>query len=123
MKRNSMNARQYATALALALKGKTSAEQDTVTTQFIEKIKTRKHLGLLPGILTHLQRGTSTNEEETLVVGRKKDVERARKEAGTEVGAIINPNLIGGWQHHKEGVLTDTSYKRSLIELYRNITK
>jgi len=118
-----MNARHYATALREALKDKTTAQQGKVVTQFISEIKKRKHQGLLPGVIAHLKRGTSKKGEETLIVGRKKDVVHARKEAGTKVGAIINPNLIGGWQHYKDGMLTDTSYKRSLIELYRNITK
>jgi len=118
-----MNARHYATALTEALKDKTTAQKGKVVTQFISQINKRKHQGLLPGIISHLKRGVSAKGDETLIVGRKKDVVRARKEAGTKVGAIINPNLIGGWQHYKDGMLTDTSYKRSLIELYRNITK
>jgi len=118
-----MNAAHYATALTEALKDKTAVEQGKVTTQFLRVIKNKKHTGLLPGIIAHLQRGGAEKTAETLIVGRKKDVVTARKEAGTKVGAIINPQLIGGWQHYKDGVLTDTSYKRSLVELYRNITK
>lgn len=118
-----MQARHYAHALQEALKGKTAAEQGKVVTAFVARVKARRHEKLLPGILSVLARGTSKRSEESLVVARQKDVVRARKEAGTKVGAIINPNLIGGWQHQKDGVLTDTSYKRSLIELYRNITK
>ena len=118
-----MNARAYATALTEALKGKTTAEQSKVVTQFIKYVKVRKHEGILPAVAAQLERGVSTKKEESLVVAKKKDLVRARKEAGTKVGAIINPSLVGGWQHYKDGVLTDASYKRSLIELYRNITK
>lgn len=118
-----MNAAHYATALREALKDKTAAEQGKVVTQFLRVIKNKKHQGLLSGIVAHLQRGDTEQTAEALVVARKKDVVAARKEAGTKVGAIINPQLIGGWQHYKDGVLTDTSYKRSLVELYRNITK
>ena len=118
-----MNARTYATALTEALKGKTTAEQTKVVTRFVTYVKSRKHEGILPAVAAQLERGITTEKEESLVVAKKGDLVRARKEAGTKVGAIINPNLVGGWQHYKDGVLTDASYRRSLIELYRNITK
>lgn len=118
-----MNARHYAIALSEALRGKNATEQSKVVDAFMRKIEERKHKGILPGVLAHLKRGIVEKKEEALVVAKKKDLVRARKEAGTKVGAIINPNLVGGWQHYKDGVLTDASYKRSLIELYRNITK
>ena len=118
-----MQAHHYAHALIRAQRGKTSKEQEKITTQFLSRLRDRGHIKLLPQIAAHIQKLSRARSDETLVVARKKDVVRARKEAGTKVGATINPDLIGGWQHTKEGVLTDTSYKRSLIELYRTITK
>lgn len=118
-----MNARNYAAALQESLKGRSSVEQGKVLTKFLKYLKARRHEKLLPGILASLKRGTSKRGEETLIVGRRKDVVGARKAAKTKVGATIDPNLIGGWQHLKDGVLVDASYKRSLVEIYRNITK
>lgn len=117
-----MHAAHYSKALKEALKDKAPAEQKKVLTQFLKRIKTMRHEKLLPTILLQLKKDTK-EEKELLIVGRKKDVTRARKEANTKVGAVINKDLIGGWQHYKDGVLTDYSYKRSLVELYRNITK
>lgn len=118
-----MNAHKYATALEQALEGKTKAEQGKITTQFLQRIKEKRHQKALPRIVRLLKRGTTINTKEFLIVGKRKDVAKARKEARTKVGAIVDSNLVGGWQHYKEGILTDTSYKRSLIDLYRNITK
>lgn len=118
-----MNAQKYATALEQALAGKTKAEQGKITTRFLKRIQERRHQKALPRIARLLARGTSATTKEFLIVGKRKDVAKARKEAGTKIGATIDTNLIGGWQHYKEGTLTDTSYKRSLIDLYRNITK
>tara|TARA_B100000745_G_scaffold298696_1_gene247914 strand:- start:1662 stop:2018 length:357 start_codon:yes stop_codon:yes gene_type:complete len=118
-----MNARIYAAALRESLEGKTASEQGKVLTKFLKYVKARRHEKLLPGILASLKKGGTEKGKETLIVGRKKDVVAARKAAGTKVGATIDPNLVGGWQHFKDGVLTDASYKRSLMELYRNITK
>ncbi|XKT75052.1 MAG: hypothetical protein ACJKSS_02700 [Patescibacteria group bacterium UBA2103] len=118
-----MHAHYYSKALKEALQDKTPAEQKKVLAQFLSRIKRMRHAKLLPAILSQLEKGDGNKGKELLVVGKRKDVARARKEAGTKVGAVINKDLIGGWQHYKDGILTDTSYKRSLVELYRNITK
>lgn len=118
-----MLARKYAQALQGAFEGKTATEQGKILTQFLKRVKERGHEKVLPQVKHFLTKGLQKERGEFLLVAKKGDVARARKEAGTKVGATIVPNLIGGWQHYKQGILTDTSYKRSLIDLYRRITK
>lgn len=73
---------------------------------FIAHLRRAGRLKLLPQVLRELQR------EEA----------RAKKFAPTRETAAENPSLISGWRSLENGILTDHSGKRALIDIYKNIT-
>jgi hypothetical protein len=64
-------------------------------------------LKLLPKILRELR----TREARAKAV-------TPRRETAAE-----NPSLISGWREVKDGVLTDRTGKRALIDIYTNVTR
>lgn len=73
---------------------------------FIAHLKHTGRLKLLPRVLKELQ------EEST-----RERLSGARTETAKE-----NPALISGSRSIKDGVLTDTTGKRALLEIYKKIT-
>lgn len=72
---------------------------------FIAHLKRTGRMKLLPRVLRELR------EEEA----RAKNLEREKETAKED------PSLISGWRQIKDGVLTDNTGKRALIDIYRNI--
>lgn len=72
---------------------------------FITHLKRTGRMKLLPKVLRELYR------EEA----------RAKKLAPRMETAKQNPALISGWRKLENGMLTDRTAKRALIEIYRNI--
>ncbi|MFM2330497.1 MAG: hypothetical protein RLZZ26_4 [Candidatus Parcubacteria bacterium] len=72
---------------------------------FVAHLRKTGRLKLLPQVLRELR-------EESARVKRL----GAKKETAKE-----NPSLISGWRSIENGVLTDTTGKRALIDIYKNI--
>ena len=58
-----------------------------------------------------------------LVVARKGDEAKARRESGAKDAEIrIDETLIGGWKLFDKGQLTDESWKSALLSIYNGAT-
>lgn len=73
---------------------------------FIAHLKKTGRLKLLPSVLKELQEETA----------------RERLSNGCTETAQENPALISGSRSIKDGMLTDTTGKRALLEMYKKIT-
>lgn len=72
---------------------------------FIAHVKRTGQMKLLPYVLRELR----TEEA------------RAKKIAPRRETAAQNPSLISGWRTLENGILTDCSGKRALLDLYKKI--
>ena len=72
---------------------------------FIAHLRATGRLKLLPRVLRELR--TEMAREKTL---------RSKRETATE-----NPALISGWRSIENGVLTDHTGKKALLDIYKNI--
>lgn len=132
-----MKASWYAEALYRALKDKKSeGDLKKVVARFRKVVSARGHDRLLPLIARELKKVIAREDrkhEVTLVVadGKKKSkwmhaYDHYEKEGLFPERAVqkvaVDETIIGGFQIKTNNVLIDGSYKRSLVELYRNIT-
>lgn len=61
----------------------------------------------------------------TLVAAKQSHAARAAKEAKVrlnEVSLEVDESLIGGWQLVGGGEITDNSYKKKLLDIYKHVT-
>lgn len=131
-----MKASWYAEALAGALVGKSEKEAEKVVARFFEVIKVHGHTGLLsfiPAELEKIEAREKAHLEATLVTADIKSrtkwihaYDHYNKEGLLPLNAIrkevVDETIIGGYQIRTRDLLVDSSYKRSLIELYQKIT-
>ncbi|OHA83419.1 MAG: hypothetical protein A2937_03815 [Candidatus Yonathbacteria bacterium RIFCSPLOWO2_01_FULL_47_33b] len=131
-----MKASWYAEALAGALVGKNEKEAEKVVARFYEVIKAHGHTGLLPFIPAELEKieaRAQAHREATLVTADAKSrtkwshaYDHYYRETLLPLDAtrkdVIDETIIGGYQIRTKDLLVDSSYKRSLIELYQKIT-
>lgn len=122
-----MSAKVYAKAIGRieergALKGNALAEK------LIAYLKARGREKLLPSILLELRAKEAREHMRRPIVEIASEQEKTEalskaREAGIEGSDTrVNHALIRGWRAKGNGVLVDASAKRSLLELYRNIT-
>ena len=131
-----MKASWYAEALAEALSGKSEKEAEKVLARFYEVIKAHGHTGLLPHIpaeLKKIEAREKVHHEATLVTADTKSrtkwshaYDHYEKEGLLPKDAtrhnVVDETIIGGYQIRTKDLLIDSSYKKSLIELYSKIT-
>ncbi len=131
-----MRASWYAEALASALKGKGEKESIAIGTRFLDVVKARGHSGLLKLIPIELKkiiaREQSRSEVILVTVDEKSRTkwmhayDHYEKEGIVPNGSarrdVIDKSIIGGFQIRSKNILIDSSYKKSLIDLYKNIT-
>jgi len=72
---------------------------------FRERLARTGRLKLLPQVLRELEEAEA----------------RAKKTAPRKETAAKNPSLISGWRSIENGVLTDRTGKRALIDIYQKI--
>jgi F0F1-type ATP synthase delta subunit len=130
-----MKASWYAEALYGALQGKSEKEAKGIVARFLKTMQTRGHTGLLKHVPAELEKVAARHGEHTdvtLVVSGEKGSDKwvhaydhYKKEGLFPADALrkdmIDKTLIGGFQIRTKNLLIDGSYKRSLIELYKNI--
>lgn len=130
-----MKASWYAEALYGALQGKSEKEAKSILARFHKVVKERGHTGLLKHVPAELEkvaeREGEHNEVELVVSGEKGSdkwvhaYDHYKKEGlfpkDSSRKNVIDETLIGGFQLRTKNLLVDGSYKRSLIELYKNI--
>jgi hypothetical protein len=122
-----MSYRVYAKAIG-RIEERGSVTGVALADKLIAYLKARGREKLLPKILAEL-RAREAKEHvrrpllEVASEKEKHEALRLSKEAGIETSnARVNHTLIRGWRAKGNGVLVDASAKRSLLQLYRNIT-
>lgn len=132
-----MKASWYAEALYAALKGvKTESDSHKVFARFRKVLIARGHEKLLPFVAHELEKimaREKVNNEAILVTADAKSVSKwahaydhYEKEGLVPKGStrrdVVDESIVGGFQIRTKDTLIDGSYKKSLLELYRNIT-
>lgn len=126
----------YAEALYGALIGKNEKEAGLVSARFLASIKSRGHEGLLKHIPAELEkiveRERGHREVELVSADAKSHAkwihayDHYEKEGTLPQNSVchnvVDETIIGGFQIRGKKILIDGSYKKSLTELYRNIT-
>jgi len=119
-----MKAENYAHALMrLIEKGDKPAEAVKKMHAVLEK---DGRISLIPSIgraFERLAAKRAGSEKRTLVIARKKDEAKARKESGAkDADVAIDETLIGGWRLEAGETLQDASWKNHLLNIYQNTT-
>lgn len=117
-----MNAEPYARAL---LESVEKGEKPSSAVAALDKyLKGRGQSALMPRIFRSLERLAARDlrkNRNVLVVARKKDEKKARKDSGADDAEImIDETLIGGWRLERGNELRDLSWKNQLLSMYRN---
>ncbi len=132
-----MKARWYAEALLRALEGKSKKEEERIVANFYRVVRARGHEKLLPRIPRELEASLSQKAKDETVTLVTADVKSFSKwshacdhyehegilPSGQTPKHIVDKGIIGGYQIRSNRLLIDASYKRSLLNLYRTITK
>ncbi len=132
-----MKASWYAEALARALKGKGEKEAVIIGRRFFDVMKVRGHSGLLKLIPAEIKKITMREQarnEVVLVTADQKSCNKwahsydhYEKEGIVPSGAtrrdVIDKSIIGGFQIRSKNILIDSSYKKALVDLYKNIIR
>ncbi len=131
-----MKAGWYAQALYDALRGKNENDAPKIMASFHEVIKAHGHtglLGLIPAEFAKIYDREKAGKEIILVTCDEKSrtkwvhaYDHYESEGLLPKDAtrrdIVDDTIIGGFQIRTKDLLVDGSYKRSLLELYQNIT-
>lgn len=131
-----MKAVWYAEALHRALKGKDESDAERIIARFSEMVNTRGHGGLLFRIAQEFQtvsRRAQAHQKVLVVTAHEKGrvrgifaYEHYQKEGTIPFDAVseevVDGTIIGGYQLRGRNWVLDQSYKRLLIDLYKNIT-
>jgi F0F1-type ATP synthase delta subunit len=86
--------------------------------------------GLMPRVMRSLSRlvQSHTTQSSSIVVATAADATHASREAMAKhtiqdtLQTRVDPSLIGGWRLETPVLLIDTSYKKTLLEIYRKAT-
>ncbi|HWO07038.1 MAG TPA: hypothetical protein VNM40_00465 [Candidatus Paceibacterota bacterium] len=82
---------------------------------------------LMPAIgraFERLAQREALKNRSVLVVARKSDEAKARKESGAHDAELqIDETLIGGWKLFDKGTMRDESWKSALLTIYNNALK
>ncbi len=130
-----MKASWYAEALARALEDKSEKDHVAIMARFFKVMNVRGHMGLLKFIPAELEKiimRDSVRNEVTLVTADEKSrakwshaFDHYEKEgiilSGADRHDVVDETIIGGYQIRSKSILIDSSYKKTLVDLYRNI--
>ena len=114
----------YAQALwDLIQKGEKPKE---VVTKIHTALAERGRAALMPAIARAFERlaqREALKNRSVLVVARKQDETKARRESGASDAELkVDETLIGGWQLFDKGQMTDESWKSALLSIYNSAT-
>lgn len=105
--------------------GKTFAEK------MVSYMKNKGHLSLLPSVLKISSR-LGAQESAVLVCAKKDDVTKYKNEIAAAFKTlghsghhetIIDHNIVGGFTARANGKVVDSSFRSSLVTLYRSIIR
>lgn len=77
----------------------------------------------LDGFIAHLKRTGRLKLLRQVLCELKETQARARLTAPRRETAEEHPSLVSGWRSIEDGILTDHTGKRALMEIYQQITK
>lgn len=114
----------YAQALwELLQKGEKPKE---AVTKIHTALRERGRAALMPAVgraFERLAQREALKNRSVLVVARKADEQKARKESGANDAELnVDETLIGGWKLFDRGQLVDQSWKSALLSIYNNAT-
>ena len=120
-----MMEKAYAQALwELIQKGEKPKE---AVTKIHTALAERGRANLMPAIgraFERLAQREALKNRSVLVVARKSDQHKARKESGAKDSELqMDESLIGGWKLFDKGQLTDESWKSALLSIYNGATR
>lgn len=115
----------YAQALwELIQKGEKPKE---AVTKIQQALSARGRASLMPAVGKAFERlawREAQKSRSVLVVARKRDEAKARRESRAEHAELsVDPSIIGGWQLFDRGALRDESWKSALMTIYSNATR
>jgi F0F1-type ATP synthase delta subunit len=116
---------EYASVLVrLVESGKTPKE---AVAALVAVLKRHGREALLPRVARAFERTASRAALRTqtrITVARAADAAAAQQAAGaTDAHVTVDDSLIGGWRLEQNGILTDNSYKRHLLDIYHRATR
>ncbi len=118
----------YTRLLEVAAESKDQKVAEEAVIKLVHHLRSVGRLKMLPSIASELRLIEARRKalRPTVEVARKEDAEYGLKEAkahGIETKeAIVNTSLISGWRGSYKGMLVDRTGKRSLIDIYKNVT-
>jgi F0F1-type ATP synthase delta subunit len=103
-------------------------EKPSVAVTKIQKYLAEKgRAALMPAVgraFERLAQREAQKNRSVLVVARKSDEAKARRESGGKDAEVtIDESIIGGWQLFDKGVLRDESWKSALVNIYNSATQ
>lgn len=115
----------YAQALwELIQKGEKPKE---AVTKIHKVLAERGRAALMPAVgkaFERLAQREAQKNRSVLVVARKSDESKARKESGAQDAELsIDESIIGGWLHYEKGQVRDESWKNALVSIYNSATR
>lgn len=115
----------YAQALwELLQKGEKPKE---AVTKIQKALELKGRAALMPAVgkaFERLAQREAQKNRSVLVVARKSDETKARRESGAKEAELsIDESIIGGWQLFDKGALRDESWKSALVSIYNNATR
>ncbi len=102
-------AKNYATVLS-----------EVTVESLIEYMKKKGHLSLLPQVVRILER---TQDDRTLVTVANKKSATALRARFPDAKIILDPRIVGGHLVRQGARITDATYRRALVEIYKRVTK
>jgi hypothetical protein len=89
-------------------------------------LKARGRASLMPAVgraFERLAQREALKNASVLVVARKQDEAKARRESGAKDAELrVDPSIIGGWRLFDRGALRDESWKSALLSIYNAAT-
>lgn len=125
------NSKYYAQALKEIIRdGK--GNEETIGVSFVNLLKKKGHIKLLPQILKEFEKFSEKDidtKQVVLTVARIADENRFKSDAlqyitGFDEGHLktkIDESLVGGFKIETKDIVVDASYKKKLLNLYREI--
>lgn len=95
-------------------------------TKIHKSLEVHGRASLMPAVgraFERLAQREAQKNRSVLVVARKQDEHRARKESGAgDAELAIDETIIGGWQLFNKGEMRDESWKSALLSIYNSAT-
>lgn len=120
-----MKPEHYAHALIrLIAGGETPGKAVQKTHELLIRQKREHMFPQIARAFARIMQKEEMKHREVLLVARKHDEARARKETGAKnAELVLDETLIGGWRLEAKGMLEDASWKSALLDIYKAVTR